>query len=457
MAKKVYKNKFQRDEEAKKAARRKTVNKKKNTNTNRGQDSTKKTEKLFTEMLNMTDAERNERLNEIDIMIARLSKQIEIKEKIKGQEEAVGKLRKEIKRLEGEQRRLEVFPQIKDQVKKIMAIRDRMISKRAKEFELAKRELEEARRKEDRAKEIDDELKELDKYSKNFAQKSKLTDADKTENAEKSKRYNELVKEKEKLGKRGDIKGKVKAAEARVEEFNKGKTRIDTTISKCNMAWKMLFIGKSWDEIALASVEKFANRQKEEAEKVDTQQPTQQQPTQQQPAQQQSTQQQPTQQPFFGESETPKKGEVDLGEVQKEVAEKMKDEKLPVPKKKFAERFPRISKLPIIGKWIESIADKKINEEERIAKIAESLHNPAYLSRTKDDKDGEAAEKIEVKVPEKTETKAPEKGENKKTDRDLFIEYLRESVGAGHTETEKYKNVKTIEQEKSDGIELGDD
>lgn len=222
---------------------------------------------MYIKLMQMSDEEREKRLEEIsarkDIIVkeiqGRLGNEALDAEKLpklldaenlakRPDAETIAKLKEEGSILSKEQDRLENFAKVKDQLARIMHVRDKavatktnIVSKAKKDFEAAKEALEARKQREI---EINEELKTCKDVS-----------------LESMTKMNELLAEKNKLGPIKEYESKVEKAEARLNEITSRKTKEDLVINKCNMAWRMLLAGKSWDEINLAAIADVEKRQ----------------------------------------------------------------------------------------------------------------------------------------------------------------------------------------------------
>lgn len=423
MAKKVYKNKLEKERAEKKEARRAQMQRKP-----RVQGKTRM-EKIYEDMGKMSEQDIQNRLDEIAKRKELISKETLGRNGKQGQEEVIDKLKIEYEKLEREEKRLNAYPEVKDQIARIMVYRDKFAARKVVKLQRVQAELAELRNQEARAKQIDEELKKLEEYSEEFSKKQVITEEDKKENLENAKKWNSLIKEK---GKLQGSKDNDRIEELKKEEraYLTGRSREDAAISKCNMAWKLLLAGKSWDEISLISAEEAQKRQerskKEQAEEIhQVVEQGEPQPRNNGDKQEDFSlkldekTQEPTSKISFADKH-PRLAKIPGVKNFMEKREEAKEAKnLPVAVQKFEEKHPRIAGIPVIGKRIADAINKRAEGKQEAPK----------------------------QEPPKQEQVAKEP-ETKKTERDMFIEYLRESVGEGHKKQGKYaKENQQVKQE----------
>lgn len=409
MAKKVYKNKLEQEKAERKEARRKQMQGKVRT------QEPSRMEKIYAQMGQMSEQEMQNRLNEIAKRKDVITRETLGRNGKDGQEKRIDELKAEYEKLDREEKRLKAYPEVKDQIAKIMVYRDRFAKRKEMNLKAAEEELAKATNAELRAKQIDDELKDLEKYSEEFSKKTTITEEDRRENIENAKKWNNLLKEK---GKLDGISEKTSELKAKVDMYRSGRSKEDARINKCNMAWKLLLSGKSWDEISLIAAEEVQKRQASKKEKTEEIKNV----------------------ILNGNDEQGKApengGEFDL---------KLEDDKKEETKSDFDEKHPVLSKIPGLSTAMKKREEAKANKEEQ---KGESL--PAKVEKFEDKHPRLAKipflgkrlaersnKKSEQKQQDNTTDKAPQT-DKKKTERDMFIEYLRESVGDGHTEQGKY-------------------
>lgn len=419
MAKKVYKNRLEQEKAERKEARRKQMQGKAKI------QGPSRMEKLYAQMGQMSEQEMQDRLAEIAKRKDIISKETLGRNGKDGQEKRIDELKAEYEKLDREEKRLKAYPEVKDQIAKIMVYRDRFIKRKEINFRAAENELAQAKNAEVRAKQIDEELKALEKYSEEFSKKTTITEEDKKENLENAKKWNDLLKEKGKLS-NSITSQTIKELEEKVEMYRNGRSKEDSRINKCNMAWKLLLSGKSWDEISLIAAEEVQKRMAIKAEKAeqiksevlngDGEQGKAPENGSEFELKLEDDDTEKTQSDFDKKHPVLSKipglsGAMKKREEAKANKEEQKNQSLPAKVEKFEDKHPRLAKIPFLGKRLASRADKKMAEK--------------------------AAEEA---------SSAPAQ-DNKKTERDMFIEYLRESVGEGHTEQGKYA---TKAQEKAE-------
>ena len=422
MAKKVYKNKFEKEKAEKKEARRAQMQRKP-----RVQGKTRM-EKIYEDMGKMSEQDMQNRLAEIAKRKEILGKEMLGRNGKQGQEEVIDKLKTEYEKLEREEKRLQAYPEVKAQIARIMVYRDKFAARKVVKLQRVQAELAELRNQEARAKQIDEELKKLEEYSEEFSKKQVITEEDKKENLENAKKWNSLIKEKGKLQGSKD-NDRIEALKKEERAYLTGRSREDAAISKCNMAWKLLLAGKSWDEISLISAEEAQKSQerskKEQAEEIhQVVEQGEPQPRNNGDKQEDFSlkldekTQKPTDKVKFADKH-PRLAKIPGVKNFMEKREEAKEAKnLPVAVQKFEEKHPRIAGIPVIGKRIADAINKRAEGKQEVPK--------------------------QEVVKQEQEVQEPEK---KKTERDMFIEYLRESVGEGHKEQGKYGRVQTQEKQ----------
>ena len=114
MAKKVYKNKFEKEKAEKKEARRAQMQRKP-----RVQGKTRM-EKIYEDMGKMSEQDMQNRLAEIAKRKEILGKEMLGRNGKRGQEEIIDKLKTEYEKLEREEKRLQAYPEVKAQIARIM-------------------------------------------------------------------------------------------------------------------------------------------------------------------------------------------------------------------------------------------------------------------------------------------------------------------------------------------------
>ncbi len=440
-------------------------------------------EELFSELVSMSDEERAKRIEEIASERDILRKRIEGKAEkgISDPESA-----KRDKELELEQKRLESVPEVQKQIKRVIEIRDSFVEKKDETVKALRNEKRRNNDKisklqkaidekteqnkqtkevaksrvpeiEKRLQEIEAELREFDEYidyveqndvdmSKEQPRIDELTAKSKTLIAEREG----LVKERSNLAST-KLEDEVRENEEQVKELKERNTQItqeldvyisgrskeDSVIHKCNMAWMMLLDGKSWDEIKLKAVEslkaKSPKTEEKKPEQAPAQEPTAEPAPEQAPAQEPTAEPEPEQAPVQEPIAEP---EPEQAPVQEPDLEENQGERLPVEKKlKWAERFPRFARTGP-GKLIFGILDRKANDRENMEKIRAKLKNGAYDSLIMDEASDDAVivkkepKQLEPHIePEQTPDPNPVPEQDKspiKEKRDAFMDYLQE-------------------------------
>ena len=432
MAKKVYKNKLEKEKAEKKEARRAQMQRKP-----RVQGKTRM-EKIYEDMGKMSEQDMQNRLAEIAKRKEILGKEMLGRNGKRGQEEIIDKLKIEYEKLEREEKRLNAYPEVKAQIARIMVYRDKFAARKVVKLQRVQAELAELRNQEARAKQIDEELKKLEEYSEEFSKKQVITEEDKKENLENAKKWNSLIKEKGKLQGSKD-NDRIEALKKEERAYLTGRSREDAAIGKCNLAWKLLLAGKSWDEISLISAEEAQKRQekskKEQAEEihqaVEKTEQVEQQPENKGDKQEDFSlkldekTQKPTDKVKFADKH-PRLAKIPGVKNFMEKREEAKEAKnLPVAVQKFEEKHPRIAGIPVIGKRIAEAVNKRAEGKQETKQEAPKQE-----------------------PPKQEQEQVAEEPETKKTERDMFIEYLRESVGEGHKKQGKYaKGNQQVKQE----------
>lgn len=264
MAKKVYKNLLEREREEKKAQRRPVVQGKKKIKTDR-------MENMYKELASTDITKRKEEITKRkEEIAARIS---DMEKEVKGRmtngkklSEDIGKklskeyddLKAERSKLEKEENKLENFEKVKPQIDRIRGLRDKEIKKKQENYRLAKQELL-AKKANTVKKDLNEkEIERLEKENEKILKKKDISDEDYKKLFINTNRQNSLQKENESL----DIL--TSEIEEEVKLYETGKSKEDAVINKCNMAWRMLLAGKSWDEISLIAAEEMQEKHKKE-------------------------------------------------------------------------------------------------------------------------------------------------------------------------------------------------
>ena len=119
MAKKVYKNKLEQEKAERKEARRKQMQGKVRT------QEPSRMEKIYAQMGQMSEQEMQNRLNEIAKRKDVITRETLGRNGKDGQEKRIDELKAEYEKLDREEKRLKAYPEVKDQIAKIMVYRDR--------------------------------------------------------------------------------------------------------------------------------------------------------------------------------------------------------------------------------------------------------------------------------------------------------------------------------------------
>ena len=418
-------------------------------------------ENIYKELISMSDVDISNRINDINTRTEEIeARRRDIFKAVKGITARYGReniqdrlsslneefegLKKEVSDLRKEKERLERFPEIKNQIVRIKNLRDKTIENKKANLLKAKAELKEAKlalkERENNVKEIEAENKKIEKYQKKFAKNEDIKDEDREEYIASIKRLEVLREDtKKEYTPIQELKKNVKDASDKVKLYESGKSKEDSIINKCNMAWKMLLAGKSWDEISLAATYEFG--EKEDNKKLDKVEPKKEiiedieiEPKEDVELDLRNEDIKPEQ----------KKPEIERKpEIKKEEAkvEEIKAEEvsvnLPVEKKSFAEKHPILAKIPFVAKIADRIAKRR--EKKAYENKEDVLDKVVYEPEKADDLE-----------PEKEYVEEISKEENKeeigsKMQRDAFIEYLKEYA---NKETEQKKEFGGLEVER---------
>ena len=234
-------------------------------------------ENIYKEIVNMSDAEIEKRIQEIDNRIHETEdRRRDIFKAVKGISAKEGHenkreklialnsefedLKKEAEKLKKEKERFINFPEVKVQIARIRNLRDKTKENKKTNLAKAKLDLKQAKealnKREKNVKEIEAESKKIENYQKKFAKDIDIKDEDREGYIASIKRLEALRDEtKGEFIPIQELKERVKEADKKVKEYQSGKSKEDSIINKCDMAWKMLLAGKSWDEISLAAME----------------------------------------------------------------------------------------------------------------------------------------------------------------------------------------------------------
>ena len=407
---KEYKNKLQRDEEAKKKAREAKLKSQTKARTNR-------MEELYKNLSSMSKEDIERRLEEIKKLREPLEKKLMALYTKFGQEKAeeiAPQDIKALKKLNREMKDLENFPKVKSQVEKILSVRDKMAQKKTANIEKIKKFEEDTkdsvkdelkRRKvtlEVQLKRIEKDLEVLNNKENLTPEERKLLSHKLISKNEVEKKYKDIEKQEK----------EIKAKTLELPELRKQDKNYDGIINKCNMAWRMLLEGKSWDEIELASIEDVKKRQAKKEQEETKPEETKPEETKPEETKPEETKTEETPKTFAEKHPRLAKipGLAKLADRNAKKEEVKEDETKALTTAKFAEKHPRLAKIPGLAKLADKIAERKQEKES--------------TDETK---------------PEETK---PEETEPVKEQRDAFIQYLRDMAEKGeHTEQGKYVTV----------------
>ena len=460
-------------------------------------------ENLFKELNDMSNDDMDKRLEEIDTRIKETEerrkdiykavKGITSKEGIDNKREKVvslnnefESLKKEAADLKKEKEKIELFPKIKKQIVRIRNLRDKTIEDKKANFKKAKLELKEAKaqlkEKEKDIKDIDIESKKIEDYQKKFAKDADILDQDREDYIASIKRL-EFLRENTKKDAPvvEELKNKVTELSEKVKTYELGKSVEDSVINKCNMAWKMLLAGRTWDEIMLANVENVKDRQvrakeeekkfeielDEESKKLEDREPAakvkeaakndaktnlnetiytpemnidekeERVPKYQSKfAKKEESEKEPEEHNEEVREEVKSDEESEIEEAEYEVV-KWGDPSKALVKRSFAERHPRLAKIPFLAKIMDKIAERKENKKAKL--------------------EGDVPEKS---TSEKIGDTSEEKPQEIMSQRDAFMEYLKEYANKedgdrkefGGLEVEK-KALKKVSKEDLEKVE----
>ena len=407
---KRYKNALEREKEEKKKMRREQMKKQPK------KEKISKMQQIFIDLKEIaddktiSDEQKTAKFLETDAKMAellvRVSKRREdINKEIVGrgatmEQESYERLTREDRKLEKEEKVLQNFPKLREQILHIMSIKDDIKEKKVEKADKANVKVAEAKAKVDRAKEVDKKLEEIENKRKEYYKKAELDDNDRKELNDLAIEGNKLLKEKSEMSME-KLEADLKDAKKEANKYKEGKSNEDSMIAKCDMAWKMLAAGKTWDDIVYVKIEDVQER-KEESKKQEETAKTEE--TKQEVKPEEVNPVEPTemsQEEYNAIVEEAKKSEVEYtaddtrndaeyttddtikeeetnGEEKQEIAEEEKNN-LPanqyVP---FAERHKIISRIPLLGKRIAKRADEWAmakQEQERKEKLAEKIAN----------------------------------------------------------------------------------
>lgn len=190
---------------------------------------------------------------EMENSISHLESEIEDKtaslKKIKDKDEKA-KLEAIISKMQQERDNMAGYNKNKDKIEKIRSYKDKL-NEKIQPLKEKKAEIE--KELEDNKKSTEERLQEINQT---------LKDPKKTENLDQNQ-YNDLLIEKEK------IENEREAINKRIAEVQKRIEALETSVSKCNLAWRSLFNDKTWDEIQVRAMnnKKYTKKQSKENNK----------------------------------------------------------------------------------------------------------------------------------------------------------------------------------------------
>ena len=272
MSKKVYKNKLERDMEERKEERRKSLGDK----TKKSQKSDRM-EEMYKKLSSMTEDDIKERKEEIDKKLSNLEKEA------RGRTDNGRKVEKEVakhiiseaKKCKKEKEQLENFSKVKNQIQRIRSLRDKTVARRKKNLLKAKQELKDLKAElkeiETKTKKINELTIKVERYQTNFAKDIEITDEDREGYINALKELQSINQENNAQTQANALKTRLKTVEKKVKLYETGKSEEDAVINKCNMAWKMLLAGKSWDEISLAAMEEVKQEEPKSQQNINNQ------------------------------------------------------------------------------------------------------------------------------------------------------------------------------------------
>lgn len=203
----------------------------------------RKLDKVYNEIKNMPEEEMKKQQEELTLKIEKLEKEVNAKqEKSINVDETKKELDEAKKKLEN----FKGYSKNKVQIEKIRNFREKLSGNLKKEMIS----------KDKSAKMLEKAKKDYEKISK------KLEDPSKTEKLDNNE-YNDLLIKQE------DIKKDIEMYKDAIKQSEKKIDELKTKISKCNLAWRTLFVNKDWDEIqvrAMSSNTKFTRKVKMQEE-----------------------------------------------------------------------------------------------------------------------------------------------------------------------------------------------
>lgn len=420
MAKKVYKNLLEREREEKKAQRRPVVQGKKKIKTDRMEDMYKE---LTSTNITKRKEEITKRKEEIAARISDMEK--EVKGRMtngKKLSEDVGKklskeyddLKAERSKLEKERNKLENFEKVKPQIERIRRLRDKEIKRKQENYKLAKEELIAKKANTVKKESNEKEIARLEKENEKILKKKDISDEDYKKLFINTNRQNSLQKENESL----DIL--TSEIEEEVKLYETGKSKEDAVINKCNMAWKMLLAGKSWDEISLIAAEEVQEKNRKKEIEPAVEEIYEEPEFEEYEPENEKEIIDDFEYEEFGGKASNDEIEADLAGYVEEHEEENSHVNETIEESEHEEAHENTSTSEEKPKWYQFIKRFKIwNEKRKMAKLSEP----------------------EEELEESTDGKMAEKPENMQ--RDAFMEYLRE-----------YANNETSEKKRFGGLDV---
>ena len=324
-------------------------------------------------------------------------------------------------------KKLENFPKVRSQIVRIKNVSDKAVIKKNKNkmalessIGANNQKIDELRKEQQKSEDskweiqivltgIMEKIDEIDRLTEELNNKDELTLEEREYLSGAAVKKQEYLAQKRKITKqfreedqKEDYIGKIKALEEKnddakkgLESYNTGKSKEDGVINRCNFAIRMLYEGKTWDEIELASVEEIQKGQSK-AEIESNKNPE-----------------------IVKESESSRELEPIIKPklIKKEEGSKESTQKneLEPAKEPEQEKEPETEK----PKWYQFVRRfKNWNEKRKQNKLPEQVKEP------ESDKEPEL-----VKEPEQESAKEPIK------ERDAFMSYLRDIAEKGD---EKY-------------------